>query len=250
MRDWWNALHSLERFFALVAIPSTLLLIIQTLLMLLGLGGHGHDGHMETDHSGFDHDHDFDAGPDFDAGYDFGHGHDFDHGFDHDHGHDSLEDHGHDPGLRIFTMRGLVAFFCIFGWCGLACLQGDIGVPFTLAAALTAGLAAMLSIALLLKAALKLQSDGTVSLLNAVGKSASVYIRVPARRAEHGKVNLTVQERYIEADAVTDEETDLLPGFEATVVGLATPNTLLVAAKTPVRSPAGTRRQPPRNIKK
>ena len=244
MMDWWNAMTGLERFFALVAIPSTLLLIIQTVLMLFGLG-HGHDGSMETDHSGLGHDGGFD------------HDHDFDHGFDHDHDfdHDGMADHDHDhephdPSLRIFTVRGMVAFFCIFGWCGLACLQGDIGVPFTLTVAFIAGLAAMLSIALLLKAALKLQSDGTVSLSNAVGKSALVYIRVPAKRAERGKVNVTVQECYVEADAVTDDETDLPPGHEVTVVGLANQNTLLVAAKTPVYSAAGGRKPSQRNAKK
>ena len=207
MLEWWDALTSLERFFAMVAVPSTLLLIIQTVLMLFGLGSHGHDAHLDIDRSGFDHDG----------------------GFDLDDSHDMHFEHDH--GLRIFTVRGMVAFFSIFGWCGLACLQGSLGVPFVMIFSILAGLASMLSIALLLKAALRLQSDGTVRLSNAVGKSAEVYIRIPARRAEHGKVNLTVQESFIEADAVTDEETDLAPGREVTVVGLANQNTLLVAAK-------------------
>jgi len=227
MANWWNAMTVLEQVFALVAIPATLLLVLQTLLMLFGLS-HGHDGGAETDHSGLGHDGGFDHDHDF--------GHDFDHDAGHgfDHGHDAGREHAHeqhDNGLRIFTLRGMVAFFSIFGWCGLACLQGQIGVAFSLGVAFLAGLAAMLSVALLLKAALRLQSDGTVNLSNAVGKSASVYIRIPAKRAERGKVNVTVQECYIEADALTDEKTDLPPGREVTVVGLANQNTLLVAAK-------------------
>ena len=220
MVEWWSALSDLERFFALVAVPSTLLLLIQTVLLLLGMGGHGHDdANLESDTSGLGSDvleadsidtDGSDGGVDFDRG--------------HDH---SLGDHG----LRIFTMRGFIAFFSIFGWCGLACLQGGIGVPLAMGISILAGIISMMSIAILLKGALKLQSTGTVSLTNAVGKSGTVYIRIPASRAERGKVNLLVQESFIEADALTDETFDLQTGREVTVVGLANPNTLLVAAR-------------------
>jgi hypothetical protein len=78
---------------------------------------------------------------------------------------------------------------------------------------------------------LSAQTDGTISLTNAVGKSASVYMRVPSGRTNRGKVNITVQGSFIEADAVTDETADLIPGQMVTVIGMANPNTLLVAAK-------------------
>ena len=38
MVEWWNALTGLERCFAYVAIPATLVLAIQTVLLLIGLG--------------------------------------------------------------------------------------------------------------------------------------------------------------------------------------------------------------------
>ena len=196
MAEWWNSMTGLEQFFILVAIPSTLLLIVQTILTLLGLGEQDADTDVETDG---------DVSEDFEP--------------------------AHDPGLRLFTLRGLVAFFCIFGWTGLVCLQGQLGLPVTLPLAAIAGLAAMLIVALLLRGTLKLQSDGTVKLTNAIGKSASVYIRIPAGRTEHGKVNVMVQDSFIEADAVTDEDADLTPGHQVTVVGLANPNTLLVTSK-------------------
>ena len=247
MNDWWSMLSALERFYALVAIPSTLLLLIQTILLLFGLGGHGHDdAHLESDTSGFDHGDGFgfESGTDVgtDIGTDFHDFHDFhgihdihdihaDVGSAHDHTYDHTHDHMNDPGLRVFTLRGFIAFFSIFGWCGLACLQGDFSIPLSLVLSVSAGSVSMLSIALLLKAALKLQSVGTISLANAIGKSATVYMRVPAQRTERGKVNVIVQESYIEADALTDEPVDLPTGCQVTVVGLVDPHTLLVAAK-------------------
>ncbi|MDR3207803.1 MAG: hypothetical protein LBT60_05670 [Oscillospiraceae bacterium] len=213
MADWWNALSGLERFFALTAIPATLLLLIQTVLLLFGLGGHGQDD-VSADHDG--------DGLDQDGGQ----------GWEQEHsvGEHDGHDHGeiHDAGLRMFTVRGFVAFFSVFGWCGLVCLQGGLSPQVSLLISFAAGLVSMLAIALIIKAAMKLQINGTLDLANAVGQSASVYMRVPAGRAGRGKVNLTVQERYIEADAVTDEAADLMPGREVAVVGLLGGNALLV----------------------
>lgn len=217
MIAWWNSLSGIEQVFALMAIPATLLLLIQTILLIFGLGGEqGLD--LEVDHSALDsagHDLTFDQVD-----------HDLSGDHDHDHHH-----HSHDHGLRIFTVRGFVAFFCVFGWCGLACLQGDLSISLSVLISFVAGLASMIVIALILKAALGLQSSGTLSMANAIGKPASVYMRVPADRAGRGKVNLIVQGSYIEADAVTDENKDLLPDHQVTVIGLASPNTLLVAKK-------------------
>jgi len=216
MTAWWYSLTGIEQAFALIAIPFTLILFIQTVLLLFGLGGES-SAEMEVDHSGLDS-----AGSDmaFDQA---------DHDITTDHDHDTAD--SHDPGLRIFSVRGFVAFFSVFGWCGLACLQGGLSIPLSALISFLAGLTSMIIIALLLKAILGLQSSGTISMANAIGKSASVYMRVPSKRLGRGKVNLIVQGSYIEVDAVTDDEADLLPDHQVTVIGLASPNTLLVAKK-------------------
>ena len=38
MADWWNSLTDLQRIFACVGIPATLVLVVQTVLLLLGIG--------------------------------------------------------------------------------------------------------------------------------------------------------------------------------------------------------------------
>lgn len=225
MIEWWDVLTGLERFFALTAIPATLILIIQTLMSLFGLGDHDHDTELDNDLSGLDHgdgvclecDH-------VDVDHDVSLEHD--HHFDKSH-----EAPDHDHGLRIFTLRGIVAFFSIFGWVGLTVAQADISPIIVVLVALIAGFLAMLGIALLFRAAFRLQSNGSMDLRNAFGLRATVYIRVPAKRTAHGKVNLIVQENYIEADAVTDEEYDLPTGSEVVVIGMINPHTVLVAVR-------------------
>ncbi len=222
MMAWWSALSGIEHFFLLLAIPATVLLLIQTILLLFGMGGGGHDAHLESDVSGLE-------GPDADFNLD---AHDVSYDHDADAGApDATHDTVADAGLRMFTIRGFVAFFSIFGWTGVACTQGGMRVFPSLAIAFAAGLASMLAIAFIMRMAMRLQVNGTISLTNAVGRGATVYMRVPAGRTERGKVNLLVQDSYIEADAVTDESSDLMPGREVIVLGLTTPNTLLVASK-------------------
>jgi hypothetical protein len=214
------------------------------MMLIFGLGGH--DASMDSDVSGLDGGigDSLDTGmdTDFDASFD-AHGIDSasfddidsDGDFDAQHDghfdqHDSAEGYA-DQGLRLFTVRGFIAFFTIFGWSGLVCLQAGMSSVPTFLIAFAAGAASMTVMAWILKASMKLAFNGTMNLANAVGKTAEVYLRVPQKRGGRGKVNVLVQEQYTEADAVTDEDFDLMPGTEVLVIGLTAPTTLLVRAK-------------------
>ncbi len=43
MIQWWNNLDLIQQIFALIALPSTVLIIIQTVLLLIGIGGDAAD---------------------------------------------------------------------------------------------------------------------------------------------------------------------------------------------------------------
>ena len=89
----------------------------------------------------------------------------------------------------------------------------------------------MLGVALLIKALSKLQSDGSLNLKYALGVGGSVYITVPPQRGGRGKVNLIVQGKLEELDAVTDDELPLPFGTEVVVIGISGGNTLVVRRK-------------------
>ena len=58
MFAWWNDLSMVQQVFYIIAIPSTLILLIQTVLLFFGLG---HDSETDVDHDvDTDVDHDFD----------------------------------------------------------------------------------------------------------------------------------------------------------------------------------------------
>lgn len=216
--DWWTGLNLLQQSFAVVAIPATVVLFLQTLLLLFGLGS-SHD----VDH-GVDHDFDHDLSHDFDHDSDAVAGHDAAHEF-HDTPHDGAH---HAAGLRIFTVRGIVAFFAVGGWLGI--VLGETGLPTAavLLISLAGGTAALVGIALLLRWSLSLQDQGNLDLRNAIGKTAQVYIPIPADGASAGKVNLVLQERFVELPAVTQAHCVLRTDQMVKVTGIINQNTLLV----------------------
>lgn len=206
MVEWWEGLTQLQQVFVYIAAPSTLILILQIILALIGIGGGGGD---------------FDAGGDADGDVSVDDG-DFD-------GEDV--EIGADPGLQLFTLRGAISFFTIFGWTGLAVSRGGGSNWLSVILAFIAGLVVFFAVAAIFRFLMTLQSDGTLDYRNALGLSATVYLTIPPARSDKGKVNALLQGRYAEIDAVTDEETPIKFGEEVVVIGLSGNNTLVVKRK-------------------
>lgn len=213
MLDWWSSLGGLGQVFATIAIPATLILVVQTIMLLFSVGG-ANDAELA----------DFSDG---DAGFDMN----GDGMIDADGSHDG-DIHGDAAaGLRIFTIRGLVTFFSIFGWVGLLLLRYEVNGGISLLIALVCGIVAMVLVAMAFAAFLKLQSSGNSDIKWAVGTSGSVYMTIPAKRQGKGKVTAVVGEKYTEFDAVTDDEQPIATESSVTVVGVTGGNTLVVIRK-------------------
>ena len=182
MIQWWNQLDAFARVYALIAIPSTLILVVQTVLLFLGVG----DGDDGIDLTG-------------------------------DGQIDTPGDGGSD-GLVLFSVRGIMAMLCVGGWSGLALYASGAAQWLTILLSILCGLAALFMIAYLMRAAMKLQSSGNISLAAAIGKTGRVYIPIPPRTQGSGKITLTLQERFIEADAVTTADRRLATGEAVRIV--------------------------------
>ncbi len=204
MAEWWNALSALQHMFLYAAIPFTLILVFQAILTIIGLGGHDADMDADTDV-----DTDVDVGADTDVDTD---------------AHEAAVSAA---GFRFFTIRGLVAFFCIFGWTGYALSDTTLGTALVIVISVAAGLLAMLIIGLMFYAMKHMQASGNLIYSNAVGKDAEVYIPVPPKRTGKGKVMVAFQEQLVEAEAITDDSKKIPTGAAVRVVG-KTGSTLIV----------------------
>lgn len=205
MTEWWIALGSAGQVFACIAIPATVMLIVQMIFTLIGMGGD--DADADT---GFD-----DSGDGIDTGD----------------VNDSVDSDIIDGGLRVFTLRGLIAFFSVMGWVGTICCGTELNLAASILISVASGALAMIVIALLMKWLFSLQYDGTENIRDALGVSGTVYVRIPPSRSGKGKVTAIVQGKLCERDAVTDEETMLNYGEEITVIGISGEETLIVRRK-------------------
>lgn len=196
MLEWWNSIGLVGQIYALIAIPSTLVLVVQTILLIFGISGE------DIDADGIDLN---------------------------GNGMGDTPGDGGESGLTLFSVRGIMAMAAIGGWSGLVMHSSGIALPVTVLLSLAFGFLALTGIAVLMKLAVKLQDNGNLDLGCAIGKVATVYIPIPGNMSGSGKVNLTVQERFIEIGAVTTVERKLKTGESVRVI--ATDETGLVVVE-------------------
>ncbi len=201
MKEWFMS-DPLRAVLLLVAVPSTLIMLIQTILVFIGMAGGDADVDMPDDN-----------------------------GIDGVFGDNSPEvsdmDIG-DTGLRLFTVRGMVAFFSVGGWAGLSAYSLTDNALAAIITALIFGALALLLVAWFFKWAASLNANGVMNVDSAVGKVGEVYITVPANMSGTGKVNVIIQQRLSEMDAVTNCDRPLKFGERVKVTGISMGNTLIV----------------------
>ncbi|MDR3293613.1 MAG: hypothetical protein LBT20_05875 [Clostridiales bacterium] len=214
---WFNELAGAEQVFFIIAVIASIFLVLQLVLLLFGIGnndsfdggGEFHfDGDACTDATGADGDFS---------------GHDGDGVDDIQSNENSITTIG---GLKIVTVRGIIAFFAVGGWTAFA-LFDDIGY-FSLLAGAAAGIATAVVIALILREMMKLERSGTLSYKKSVGSTATVYLGIPPKREGEGKINLIIQGRYMDCSAVTDEREKIEVGATVKIIGLKDENTFIV----------------------
>ena len=178
MINWWNSMDLTGQIFALIAIPSTLVLLVQSVMLIFGAGAG--DGGLDLDGDGI---------PDTPGSEGDG-----------------------DGGLALFSLRGIMSMAAVAGWSGLVMHEAEIPLVLTVSLAAAFGFIVMVAIAWFMKLATKLQQNGNLDIGYAIGKVGTVYIPVPPKMNGSGKINLTIQERFVEIDAKTPCDRKLMTG--------------------------------------
>jgi membrane protein implicated in regulation of membrane protease activity len=134
-----------------------------------------------------------------------------------DHGDLHHEGHGSSAFFGVLSFKALCAFAGIFGLVGLSMLETDASAGTRVTVAIAAGVAAMFGVAWMMRSLARLQSSGTVQTRNAVGRSGTVYLKVPAAGGGAGKVTVEVQGRSMEFAAITEGD-EIPTGARVSVV--------------------------------
>lgn len=130
-------------------------------------------------------------------------------------------------GLHLFTIRGIIAFFTMGGWTGVVLTTLNFPDWLSIIVSVLVGTLALFCVALIFKLLLKTESNGIMSLDNAVGKVATVYLRIPKKNQGHGKINVTVNDKYCELDAISFDDIEHGVGENVKVVGVLGDNLIV-----------------------
>jgi hypothetical protein len=131
-------------------------------------------------------------------------------------------------GFQFFSLKNLVGFFTVFGWVGLAMLDGGHSTFVTLLVSSLCGLIMMTAMAAVFFFLMRLTESGTMDMRNAIGKHGEIYLIVPANRGGMGKVLVTIQGGLRDLSAMTDDEADLPTNSIITVTAIIDEHILLV----------------------
>jgi hypothetical protein len=218
----------MDTVFSIALLIGGTVLAFQFVLMMLGIGGDhdlsGADGHDFSGHAHVGGDVGTDVGGDL---------HHSDGSVDHASWDDAAGADLAHPGAHWFyevlSLRTLSAALTFFGLAGKTAMANGYPAVGSTVLASVVGVAAMYAVYWLFKQAYKLQHTGTENVRNAIGAPAVVYVPIPGKRAGAGKVTFKLQNRLVEYQAVTEDETRLATGEKVVVVGIVNSDTVRVA---------------------
>ncbi|MFV2066517.1 MAG: hypothetical protein ACC645_06015 [Pirellulales bacterium] len=232
----------METLFLACAVFGGVMMVLQFLLTAMGVGDHGADADGFADTGNFG-----DAGHIGDAGRIGGDAHigdvnatggigDADVEDGHVHWTEAAGvDTDHISPSRVFavlSLRTVVAALAFFGLGGWTSLASGFSPVASFAIALGCGAAAMYAVYTLMRAIYGLRSEGNIHIRGAVGLAATVYVPVPANHHGAGKIQLNLQNRTVEYQAMTDEEEKLPTGARVVVTRVLGPDTVEVEPLT------------------
>jgi hypothetical protein len=132
--------------------------------------------------------------------------------------------------FQFFTLKNLIAFFTVFSWTGIACIDSGLSQATTVLISLVAGLVMMAIMASLFYFISKASANGTMKFNTAVGGTGEVYLSMSGKRGSIGKIQIQVQGSLRTLEAMTDDEHDIPTGKVVTVKDVVNNHILLVTA--------------------
>lgn len=193
--EWWNSLDLFMKILWGIAIGTSLIFIVQSILTFIGLDSGG--GDFDTD---IDPAFNMDPNGTFDT----------------------------DPSMNLLTFRNLVNFFLGFSWTAIVLKENISSMTVVLILSVLAGVLLVAAVMYMFRWLSVMQQSGNIDLhSSAAGSYGKVYLTIPAERTGTGKVQISINDSVREYDAVTDG-TVLPTGTPIKVTGVIDSSTLLV----------------------
>ncbi|MGV3630326.1 MAG: serine protease [Bacteroidota bacterium] len=184
---FFEAMEGLEKAFWFMALPASLIFVIQTIMTFAGVDST--DG-VDADFNG-----------------------DLD---------------GAEAPFQLFSLRNLVNFFLGFSWSGISFYHSISNRAILIGICLAIGILFVYLFFVIIRQVQKLAEDNSFHIQHAVGKTATVYLRIPASKSGYGKIQVSVNGTSQELNAMTNDE-EIPSGTIVRVLEVLDNNLLLVS---------------------
>lgn len=129
--------------------------------------------------------------------------------------------------FQLFSIRNLTNFLLGFGWGGVCFYEVFSSKLVVGIIAFLTGLFFLLIFFIIIRQLMKLSKDNSFKINDTLGKTADVYLSIPAGKNGTGKIQISVKGAFHEINAVT--EGDRIPtGGKAKVLDIIDNQTVLV----------------------
>ncbi len=109
-------------------------------------------------------------------------------------------------GFQLLSFRNLINFLLSFSWAGITLFSSIPNTTILIFVAFLIGSSFVALFFFVMKALHNLSEDNTFKITNTKGKTASVYIAIPANKKGTGKVQVSINGAIHEIEALTENE--------------------------------------------
>lgn len=120
-------------------------------------------------------------------------------------------DDGGSP-FQLFSLRNLVNFLLGFGWAGVTLYSSIHNKILLGVVAFLVGVVFIVLFFLVMRALMRLSEDNSFKIEDTLGKTADVYMNIPAAKGGKGKIFVSIKGSTHELPAITDNKVDIKSG--------------------------------------
>lgn len=121
--------------------------------------------------------------------------------------------------LHLFSIRGIIAFFVMFGWTGYFLTNSDMNGFLVFFIAFISGGIMLFLVSLIYFFIGKLSQNGTINIRDSIGKTGTAYMPIPERNQGTGKIQIIVGETLHTLDCISKDKS-IKTGQQVKVVGI------------------------------
>ncbi|MBN2605166.1 MAG: NfeD family protein [Bacilli bacterium] len=121
--------------------------------------------------------------------------------------------------LHLFSIRGVIAFFVMFGWTGYFLSNNGINGFLVFVISFIAGGIMLFLVSLIYFLMGKLSQNGTINIKDAIGRTGTAYMPIPERNQGTGKIQIIVGETLQTLDCISKDK-GIKTGQQIKVIGI------------------------------